>query len=438
MLSQSDAPTGAGVLIPTTPGAALERALRRALAEAELLNAIAAAAASEEALDGILGKALSHLNRLITFTGGSIALVEDDCLIVRAAAGVFADTALGQRLPRGTGRSWQVIDSAVPFWSNDLVAEGARPLSPVRSYLAVPLLWRGDAFGLLEVDSTEPDAFVEEDVRLLQRAASAIGGPIQLSRRHAAEQRARAQAEEAVRARDVFLSVAAHELKTPVTSMRGYAQLVLRTLDRSGSIEPGRLRHAVSTIDQQAEKLGRLMTQLLDVTRVDAGRFTLEPQLVDVDRLVRQAIEGLRTHMAQHVVQIITLPDSDGAASRGAFSATVDPLRVEQVLVNLLDNAVKFSPPGSTIDVEIDGQAEDEVRFAVRDRGSGVPQERRSHLFERFFQAHGEGYRGGMGLGLYLSKHIVESHGGGLHVEFPDDGGTRISGVLPRLPSQPT
>ena len=399
--------------------------MQRALAEAELLNAVAVAASSEEELTGILAAALNYLRHLVAFTGGSVALVEERDLVIRAAAGPFAASALGQRLPRGRGRSWQVIDDAAPFLSNDLSADGARATTPVRSYLAVPLLWRRETFGLLEVDSTEPNAVTEDDVRLLQRVAVAIAGPIQLARRHAAEQQARAEAEAAVRARDVFLGIAAHELKTPVTSMRGYAQLILRRLNRDQAIEPQRLRQAMETIDRQAEKLGRLMTQLLDVSRMDAGRFTLDLQSTDLTELVADAIEDLRVRGDGRTLRL-TLPD-------GSLTLTVDPLRIEQVLVNLVDNALKFSPKGSAIDVRLStGESgAGGARIEVADQGPGVPDADRPRLFERFFQAHGEGFQGGMGIGLYLSKEIVERHGGRVEAHFPVEGGSRFVIVLP-------
>lgn len=167
--------------------------------EIELLNAIALAASGESDLDRILDAALEHLARAIPFTGGSIALVDGDALVVQAAVGPFAGDAQGQRVNRGSGRSWQVIETGEPFLSGDVVAEGLRRTTPIRSYLAVPLAWRGKPFGLLEVDSTEPDAFSAADLTLLQRAGSLLSGPIQLARRAEVDAEALAEAERARR-----------------------------------------------------------------------------------------------------------------------------------------------------------------------------------------------------------------------------------------------
>nr|MBA3533823.1 PAS domain-containing sensor histidine kinase [Ardenticatenales bacterium] len=169
--------------------------LDRALAEAELLNRIAQAATGEANLDHILSAVLEHLNPLIAFTGGSIALVEKESLVIRAAWGPHAANALGQSLPRGRGRLWQVIETGEPFLVGDFEVTAYQPSTPLRSYLAVPLSWHGQSLGLLEIDSTEPHAFNQADLPLVQRVATLLSGPIEMARRYAEEVRALAVAE---------------------------------------------------------------------------------------------------------------------------------------------------------------------------------------------------------------------------------------------------
>ncbi|HET6780661.1 MAG TPA: GAF domain-containing protein, partial [bacterium] len=173
--------------------------LDRALAESELLNVIATSAAGEHDITKILDTALDKLRRVINFTGGSIALVEGDTLVLRAVVGPFAEAALGQRMARGSGRSWQIIERGEPFLSGSVADEGMRPTTPITSYLAVPLVWQGTSFGLLEVDSTEAHAFDEDDLALLQRVALVLSGPVELARRYSVEVRALAEAEAAGR-----------------------------------------------------------------------------------------------------------------------------------------------------------------------------------------------------------------------------------------------
>lgn len=191
----------------------LAQQLDLALAETSLLHTISTTAAGEADLGRILVVALQQLSRLINFTGGSIALVEGDELVVKAAVGPFATEVLGQRMPRhqGQGRSWQLIQTGQPFISNDLQAENVKATSPIHSYIAVALSWQGRIFGLFEVDSFQTNAFKPADLILMQKVGTALSGPIELAQRYTAEVKAVAQAEEA-RQRLNFLAQASEVL----------------------------------------------------------------------------------------------------------------------------------------------------------------------------------------------------------------------------------
>lgn len=230
------------------------------------------------------------------------------------------------------------------------------------------------------------------------------------------------EAQEAIRARDEFLSVAAHELKTPVTSLRGYAQLLLRQLERPGQMDPGKAQRALQTIDEQSDKLTHLITQLLDVSRLQAGRLVLDRQVTDVTGLVQNVVAGIQTTTTRHTIEVQAPPWT---------WMLVDPFRIEQVVTNLVDNAVKYSPDGGTIEIEIALPDAHSVEIAVTDHGIGIPPEQREYIFDRFYQGQRLGYLGGMGLGLYVSRQIVELHGGQARAEFPPGGGTRICVILP-------
>lgn len=196
---------------------------------AEILNAIAVAASGESSLDQILHASLAHLARALPLTGGSIALVEGDELVVHAAVGPFAADARGQRVKRSGGRSWQVIETGAPFMSKDALSEGLRRTTPIRSYIAVPLVWRGEAFGLLEVDSTEPNVFTEWHLDLMRRAATILGGSVQLARRVEAGAQALSVAEEA-RQRLTLVAEASRILASSLdyeTMLTSVAQLIV-------------------------------------------------------------------------------------------------------------------------------------------------------------------------------------------------------------------
>ncbi len=234
---------------------------------------------------------------------------------------------------------------------------------------------------------------------------------------------------EAVQARDEFLSVAAHELKTPITSLRGFSQTLLRHLDKRGTIDPAVMRRALTVIDQQSVKLTTLVSQLLDLSRLEAGRLTLEREVTDIARLTGDVIATIQRTTNTHTLQLHAPPH---------LNAFIDPIRIEQVLVNLLDNAVKYSPEGGAIIAELTMPDAQTLCLSVTDHGLGIAPEKRQHIFERFYQAHQDGYRGGMGLGLYISRQIIELHNGQISAEFPPEGGTRIIVRLPALDAVPS
>ena len=237
------------------------------------------------------------------------------------------------------------------------------------------------------------------------------------------ERRLREIAEESARLREEFLSIATHELRTPVTSARGFAQLAQRALaagDRAG------LEHALETIVRQTDALSRLIAQLLVAsdTRTDMLRVTPQPR--DLSRLVADTVATSRGTDHQHEWRL-DIEDR--------LWAHVDPVRFEEVVLNLLDNATKFSPPGSTIDVRLRPEG-DEVCLTVRDEGPGIAPERIGHVFERFYRGHDDPGTAGLGLGLYIAREIVERHGGRIEVSSSDGRGSTFAVRLPQIAPQ--
>jgi signal transduction histidine kinase len=288
------------------------------------------------------------------------------------------------------------------------------------STVVLPLVARGNCIGRLTCLRNNRRGLRRSDAWLAKelagRAALAIDNGLLYQ-----------AAQAAIQARDEFLSAASHELKTPTTSLLGYAQFLGRRLDQGEAVEPQWMRRALSTIERESQKLSRLVVQLLDVSRIEAGGLVLDRKPTDVARLAEDVVAAARLRTAEHQFVL----DADGP-----IFAPVDPLRLEQVLTNLVDNAIKFSPDGGRIELAL-GRAEPGlVRAEVRDRGVGIPAERRAHIFERFYRAH-EGdplvHAAGMGLGLFLSRQIVELHGGRIDVESPTDGGTCFVVTLPGL-----
>ena len=244
----------------------------------------------------------------------------------------------------------------------------------------------------------------------------------QLQSALAAERAARAETEAALRSRDDFLSIAAHELRTPLAGLSAQAQVTLRRLKRDGEIEPERLSRSLDAINGQTLKLRDLIDRLLDVSRIEAGTLQLERQWVNLTALAAAVVARAQSKAMRPPITL--------AAPR-QLVAFVDPRRFELALGNVLDNAICHSPEGGTIEISLGCVNGAIIELSVRDHGDGVPAEQRGNLFNRFHRAHDQQSGGGLGLGLYLTRQAIELHGGRVSAEFPADGGTRIVMRLP-------
>ena len=233
---------------------------------------------------------------------------------------------------------------------------------------------------------------------------------------------ARRKIEEALRLREDFLAIAAHELRTPITSVLGRSQLALRLLERQGDVDRERLIRSFQAVVRQSMTMSQLINQLLDLSRLQSGKLMIEPQRTDLVPIVEEVVENARMLGTTHELTL---------ASPSSLEVNIDPLRIEQVVTNLVQNAIKYSPDGGVIEVELRTSPR-AVDLSVRDHGIGIAPEKRGQIFEQFYQAHGAGSQEGLGLGLFISRQIVELHGGKIRAEFPDDGGARFVVTLPR------
>src|SRR5262249_38894184 len=300
-------------------------------------------------------------------------------------------------------------------------------------------------YGILSAHTREPRSFTDDDVHFLQSVANVLAAAIERSRMEhqirlaeegAQKERARAaQIREALRDRDEFISVAAHELRTPLTAL----QLRLQSLER-GLRAAGLEKNAAAKLDdriggalRQTERLTHLIERLLDVSRVAAGRLELSPERFDLAQLVRQVAEDFREPAAAAGSEL-------RFAGAERLEGSWDRLRMEQVLVNLFSNAVKYGA-GRPISVGIDSNGE-RIRIRVADQGIGIAPDDLGRIFHRFERAAPVRNYGGLGLGLYISQHIVEAHGGRIEVSStPGEGSTFVidlprAGVHPAPPSK--
>lgn len=281
-----------------------------------------------------------------------------------------------------------------------------RDIVTVISEQGVPKVLRG-----LMVDITAARQLEEERQQLLALERSA---------RESAERHAR-EAQDALRLRDEFLSVASHELRTPLHSL----QLLVQSIVRGDPATFKTDRHLFGLLDRQVRRLSRLVSTLLDVSSLRLGRMTLVLEDLDLGALVRDIAEQF-TEDAARAGSPISI---EGPPSvRGRWSRT----RLEQVLVNLLSNAIKFGA-GAPIDVTLE-EAFGRARLVVRDRGSGIEPARLPRIFECFERGVSARSYGGLGLGLFLVRSIVEAHGGVVKVESTPGAGAQFTVELPLQP----
>src|SRR5262252_7641692 len=222
----------------------------------------------------------------------------------------------------------------------------------------------------------------------------------------ASEQDARRAAEDANRLKDEFLSTVSHELRTPLTAINGWALML-----RAGRLNAAQSARALETIVRSAKAQNQLINDLLDVSRIIAGKMRLDIAPVKLGSVIEAAIETVRPAAEAKGIRLSALLDPAAGTMSG------DAERLQQVVWNLLSNAVKFAPQGGRVDVRLE-RADSHVEIVVADNGQGIKREFLPHVFERFRQEHGGTNRqqGGLGLGLAIVRHIVELHGGTVRV----------------------
>lgn len=253
-----------------------------------------------------------------------------------------------------------------------------------------------------------------------------VGLAIDISGRKQIEEmrRQHMEAQEALRLRDEFLSIAAHELKTPLTSLLGYAQVLQRRLQREGRLQP-RDQHALNMVISQSRRLNDMVCSLLDISRIQAGQLNIRRAAMDLCALVRRLALELAPTLDKHRIEF-DCPD-EGAWIEG------DELRLEQALQNLLQNAIKYSPDGGAIRVSVRGEGA-WARITVADEGIGIPAAAQPHLFQRFYRAGNVEAQSisGIGIGLFVVKEIVGLHGGTIAFESTEGQGSSFTISLPR------
>jgi chemotaxis family two-component system sensor kinase Cph1 len=245
----------------------------------------------------------------------------------------------------------------------------------------------------------------------------------QESRNHQILQRA---TEELMKKKDEFMSIASHELKTPITSVKGSIQILERMVQKDANLQP--VKPFVATATRQVEKLTRIINDLLDVTRIQEGRLNLEKSSFNIKKLIEECIEQCESKDKPYNINVVGDPDAMVYADR---------TRIDQVICNLLTNALKYSPLSNQVNITIEVMNNLYTKILIVDFGIGIPADKLQYIFNRFYRVENTSQHfPGVGLGLYISSEIIRHHGGDIGVESELDKGSTFYFTLSNANSQ--
>jgi GAF domain-containing protein len=427
--------TLAGQLAVIIENARLYAETQKRLSEVSTLYSFAEKLGSSLDLPQLLDMIVTTLKSVLHCRGVSITLLNPDTqlLEIRAAAGLQDKWRQAAKLKVGEGVSGKVAATATPLYVPD-----ARELPDfiffdpvVRSLLVVPMMVKDRVIGTLAIDQATPAAFTTDDERLLVIAAAQAAVAIENAQLYAALkeradklEKAYKELQELDRLKDELVQNVSHELRTPLTFIKGYVELLL---DQDMGQLNEQQRESLAIVSEKTNALTRLVSDIIFLQQIERESLDLAPHnMYSVARLALQSCEISASHAGINL-------KLDAPADLP--SILIDRDRVSQVFDNLLGNAIKFSPRGGTITIRVE-DAGDYLRITVADTGVGIPADKLTKIFDRFYQVDGSATRrfGGAGLGLAIAKRIVESHGGHIWAESDVGTGSRFIFTLPKVP----
>ncbi|WP_437335688.1 GAF domain-containing sensor histidine kinase [Sorangium sp. So ce394] len=433
-----------------------ERERARHLAAAEAGRAAAEAAQRRAAFlseaSRLLSSSLNYEATLVRVARLPVPFVADWCMVdiiereamLRRAVVVHADpqkselarllqgqTPMDSVLPAGVSRVLQTGEAVLCEMAGAPAPDGERaaydgepPVSAseallrelgLQRYISVPLVTRGTMLGVLTIASGRDDLpYGVEDRALAEDLGRRAALAIDNARLYESAQRA-------IRAREELVAVVSHDLKSPLATIVMNTSLLRRKLPSSD--EAAELRRPVERIQKSADRMNRLIRDLLDLARLEGGHISVQPVPHDVAVLLGDALELLREEAAEKSLRL------ELGVELGVERALCDRERILQVIANLVGNAIKFTPAGGEVAIRAEPWGR-EVRVSVRDTGPGIPEDQRARIFERYWQAKETAHKG-TGLGLSIAKALVEVHGGRIWVESKVGEGSTFFFTLP-------
>jgi two-component system sensor histidine kinase KdpD len=386
-------------------------AARAREARTERLYAMTRELSSTRTLERLCDVATHHLAAV--FEGDVVVLLPD-------AAGALVRCGMnGDALPEG--------DTRAASWAfHGERAEGrGGPGGPRALTRFVPLHGSQRCVGVLCVRPRAADCFVDPEQReLLETFAAPVASALERARIAAEAEAARLDAQ-AARLQSSLLSSISHDIRTPLTVITGAASTLLGP---SPPIDPTSRRVLVSAIYDESVRLSRLVGNLLDMTRLAASTLKVDKGCQSLEAVVEVAIRRVEDRLGARPLAVSVPPS--------LLHVPFDAVLIEQVLINLLENAAKYTPRDTPIEVVLRAEGPRQVVVEVRDRGPGVPDKDKRRIFDKFYRIPGSS-AGGAGLGLAICKGIVEAHGGEIEVEGREGGGSVFRFTLPMEPAAP-
>lgn len=399
-----------------------EGSLRR---ELSAFHQVLLAGVSRGDLREALQSMLVQIGRDFGYGNLVVLLMEEDGRLHPVAGYGLPDRVMALSLPPGRGIVGAVVESGEPLVVDD-VAEDPRYLEVdpgTRSHVSVPIHVGGRVAGVLTSESPALAAFKTEDVARLGRLTAQMTLVIDNARLLTQERAAVERLRELDTMKSDFVAITSHELRTPLTAMQGF----IKTLRRPDlDISREEMDEFLTILDRQSDRLSRLVEDLLVVSRIDAGALRLQMETVEVGRLLQEMLEelGPRATRARLAVDPSLPP------------MVTDGHRLTQIVRNLVENALKFSPDGAPVRLTAVGEGQ-RLLIEVSDSGTGIPPEELPRIFDRFHQVGGSMRRrsDGFGLGLYIARRLVEALGGMIEVESELGKGTTFKVALPLAPA---
>lgn len=291
--------------------------------------------------------------------------------------------------------------------------------SNIGAYIAAPLIKNGQWVATLAVYTIEPRDWNQSEIDLVENVAERTWVAVERAKAEEALRESEQQLKNLLKQRDEFIGVASHELKTPVTSMKIYAEITRERLEKIGSKDDIKL---LTQLNIQIDRLTSLINDLLDTAKISEGQLQLSMQFINMNQFLQEILEEVGQTTSHHFELKI----------EKLHEIMADKERIRQVITNLLSNAIKYSPKHSTITVRALDLGNG-IKISIRDQGRGIPEKDQPKIFDRFYRVSTNNFNTfpGMGLGLYISKQIMERHGGTLSVQSELGVGSEFTFTMP-------